>query len=51
MITRVGGGSEEDEEGDKHNHEPLPSVYKVHAAYRTVKLFLYMHTISTNTTF
>jgi hypothetical protein len=50
MIMWVGGGCEEDEEGDKHNLEPVSSITKVHAAYSTVKSFLYTHTIRTNTT-
>jgi len=37
MIMWVGGGSEEYDEEDKHNLEPVPSVSKVHAGYRTVK--------------
>ena len=37
MIMWVGGGSEKNDEGDKHYLEPVPSVSKVHAAYRTVK--------------
>jgi hypothetical protein len=39
LADNVGGGegSKEDEEGDKHKLEPLPSISKVHAAYRTVK--------------
>jgi len=43
----VGGGSGgEDEEGDEHNIERVPSFTKAHTAYKTVKPFLYVHSIS-----
>jgi hypothetical protein len=45
MIMLV-GWVEKDEERNKHNLEPMPSVTKVHAAYRTVKSSFCMQSIS-----
>ena len=36
----------EDEEGDVHNIERVPSFTEAHTAYKTVKPFLYVHSIS-----
>jgi hypothetical protein len=43
----VGGRStKEEEEGDKHEPEPLPSFTMVHTAYGTLKSFFYAYGIS-----
>lgn len=44
---RVGGGSSGgNEKGDEHSIEQVPSFTKAYAACKTVKTFLYMHSIS-----
>jgi hypothetical protein len=40
-----GGSGEEDEEGDEHEPEPVPSFTEAHAAFETVKSFFYAHGI------
>jgi len=42
----VGGAVGEDEKGDEHNIERVPSFTKTYTAYKTLKPFLYVHSIN-----
>jgi hypothetical protein len=39
------GGGEDEEDEDEHEPEPVPSFAKPHAAFKTLKSFVYVHNI------
>jgi len=44
-TVRVGGAVGENEKGVEHSIEQVPSFTKAYTAYKTVKPFLYVHSI------